>query len=66
MAWRIAIGVVALGVGAVWIGQGVGSIHGSFMTGHSQYTGLGVVLVVFGIAMLAWAVVVGRRRGSPG
>lgn len=54
--WRALIGVVAIAVGSVWIGQGVGAVHGSFMTGHSQYTGLGIVLVVIGLATVGWAV----------
>ena len=62
MIWRAALGVVAIAVGAVWIGQGEGSIHGSFMTGHQQYTGLGIVLVVVGAALIAWAGAVARRR----
>ena len=64
MIWRGAVGLVAVAVGVVWIGQGVGSIHGSFMTGHSQYTALGVILVIFGVAMLAWAALTARRRGG--
>lgn len=64
MLWRLAVGIVALAVGAVWIGQGIGSIHGSFMTGHSQYTVLGVILVVVGVAMLAWVVLRLRGRGG--
>jgi uncharacterized membrane protein YidH (DUF202 family) len=62
MIWRTAVGIVAIAVGAVWIGQGVGSIHGSFMTGHSQYTALGIILVILGLGLLGWAVAVGRRR----
>ena len=59
--------IVAFGVGGLWIGQGVGAVHGSFMTGHSQYTGLGIALVVFGLVMLAWAAtILGRRRSSAG
>ena len=62
MIWRVAIGVLAVVVGGVWIGQGVGSIHGSYMTGHAQYTVLGVVLVAVGLALIGWAVSL-RRRG---
>jgi hypothetical protein len=65
MIWRVAIGLVALLVGGVWIGQGIGSIHGSFMTGHAQYTGLGVVLVVIGLALIGWAVAINRRGRKP-
>jgi uncharacterized membrane protein YidH (DUF202 family) len=64
MLWRLAVGIVALAVGIVWIGQGAGSIHGSFMTGHSQYTALGVILVVVGAVMLAWAALRFRGRGG--
>jgi predicted MFS family arabinose efflux permease len=63
--WRLAVGIVAVAIGIVWIGQGVGSIHGSFMTGHSQYSALGVILVVFGAAMLAWAAWRARARRRP-
>src|SRR5437870_5543270 len=31
---RVVVGVVLCLVGVVWIGQGVGLIHGSFMTGE--------------------------------
>ena len=55
MWWRGIIGVVLCAAGIVWIGQGVGAIHGSFMTGRSQYTVLGVVTLVVGIVMIAWA-----------
>ena len=64
--WPRAIaGIVLVLVGALWIGQGVGAVHGSAMSGHHQYAGLGVVVVVLGIALLAWAAAV-RRRGSAG
>jgi hypothetical protein len=55
MWWRGIIGVVLCAAGIVWIGQGIGAIHGSFMTGRSQYTVLGVVTLVVGIVMIAWA-----------
>ena len=55
MWWRGIIGAVLSAAGIVWIGQGVGAIHGSFMTGHSQYTVLGVVTLAVGIVMITWA-----------
>ena len=55
------MGVIALAVGALWIGQGVGAVHGSFMTGHGQYTALGIVAVVVGLALIGWSV---RSRGA--
>ena len=65
MWWRGAVGLVALAVGSLWIGQGLGDVHGSFMTGHRQYTVLGVVVDLVGLAMLGWAVRV-RLRPGPG
>ncbi len=54
------IGVVLCVVGAVWVAQGTGTLHGSVMTGHGQYTALGIVVIVVGLAMMAWAY---RDRG---
>jgi protein-S-isoprenylcysteine O-methyltransferase Ste14 len=56
MMWiRGAVGIVLIVIGGVWIAQGSGRMHGSMMTGHSQYTGLGVVVVLVGLGLLAWA-----------
>ncbi len=55
-------GLVLCVVGAVWIFQGAGVLHGSFMTGRSQYVVLGVVAVVLGAALLGWAARVRQRR----
>jgi hypothetical protein len=52
------IGVVLCLVGALWIGQGVGSVHGSPMTGHAQWSYIGGILVVVGVGLLVW---VGRQ-----
>ena len=54
---RIAIGVVCVLVGGVWVGQGVGWIHGSFMTGEAVWAVIGAVLVVVGARLIA-----GTRR----
>jgi hypothetical protein len=56
MMWiRGAVGVVLIVIGGVWIAQGSGKMHGSTMTGHSQYTGLGVVVALVGLGLLGWA-----------
>jgi LPXTG-motif cell wall-anchored protein len=54
----IVLGVIALLVGIVWGGQGLGVIPGSFMTGDRTwfYIGLGVAFV--GLVLL----LVGLRR----
>ena len=62
MWWRAALGVVALAVGGLWIGQGVGAVKGSFMTGHSQYTVLGIIVTVIGLSLIGWAVRSARAR----
>jgi protein-S-isoprenylcysteine O-methyltransferase Ste14 len=63
VVWRAITGAVLCVIGAVWIGQGVGAVHGSSMTGHSQYTALGAVLAAIGLALLAWAWII-RRNGA--
>jgi hypothetical protein len=55
-------GVVLCALGAVWIAQGSGAIHGSGMSGHAQFALLGAVAVIAGLALLAWAAVIRRRR----
>jgi len=56
---RVIVGVVLIAVGAVWIGQGVGAIGGSFMTGQAIWAVIGAIAVLFGIAVLRGA----RRSG---
>ena len=47
---------LAFGVtGIVWILQGTNVVHGSFMSGNGTYTVLGVVVLVLGIVLMAWA-----------
>lgn len=41
--------------GAVFFGQGVGAIGGSFMTGKTEWAVIGAVLVAAGVGLLAAA-----------
>lgn len=66
MWWRALVGIVLCAVGGVWIGQGSGAVKGSVMTGHSQYTGLGILLVVIGVGLLLWAWMMRRRSADHG
>ncbi|MGW4245026.1 hypothetical protein [Nocardia sp. NPDC004722] len=50
-----ALGLLLCLVGGIWIVQGMGSLHGSPMTGHSEWSYLGGVLVVAGAGLLVWA-----------
>jgi len=61
---RGIVGVVLCLVGALWIAQGTGAVHGSVMSGHAQWTVIGAALVVIGVALVGWAWRL--RRGRPG
>ena len=52
MRTRVIIGAVLCLVGALWIGQGVGWIGGSFMSGEAVWAVIGGVAVLFGITLL--------------
>jgi hypothetical protein len=56
---RRIIGIVLLALGGVWIAQGSGALHGSFMTGEVLWTVIGVIVGLFGIALL-----IGTTRDS--
>ena len=45
MRLRLTIAVVLLLVGLVWVGQGIGLVHGSAMTGSSFWALVGIVFV---------------------
>ncbi|MBI5162205.1 MAG: hypothetical protein HY996_12460 [Micrococcales bacterium] len=54
----VVVGVIALAVGGVWIGQGAGLIPGSFMTGDRLWLTIGLVVAAVGLLLL----VLGIRR----
>jgi hypothetical protein len=54
---RAALGAILVVIGAVWFGQGIGVIHGSFMTGEALWAVIGVVAIFLGGSLL-----VGARR----
>jgi hypothetical protein len=49
---RVVAGVVLCVVGAVWFGQGVGWIGGSFMSGEAMWAVIGAFAIVFGVVLL--------------
>jgi hypothetical protein len=57
----LVIGILALLAGIVWTLQGLNILRGSFMSGQTTYTVLGIVVAVIGIILIA----VGARRRAP-
>ncbi len=56
MKWFLNIlGVVLVLIGVVWFFQGINILLGSFMSGNSLYSVLGIILVVAGIIILAFS-----------
>ena len=49
---RVVVGALLVLIGAVWIAQGIGVLHGSPMTGEAVWAIIGVPLVVVGLALL--------------
>jgi len=61
MIWAKLIAGILVGLlGIVWLGQGVGLIRGSFMTGQAMWAIIGAVLIVFAVWLL-WSTF--RSRG---
>ncbi len=58
---RNIVGVLLVLIGLVWLGQGVGLIQGSFMTGQAQWALIGLVCLVLGGGLLF---LTNRRRIS--
>ncbi|MGA3149647.1 MAG: hypothetical protein ABSF33_19565 [Acidimicrobiales bacterium] len=62
---RGIVGIVLCLTGLVWIGQGTDVISNSkLMSGHGQYTLLGVVVLVIGLALVVWAARVRKERSA--
>ena len=49
----IIVGVLAIGVGLVWIGQGLGVIPGSVMSGDRTWFNIGLIVGLVGVVVLA-------------
>jgi hypothetical protein len=61
MRARLVIGVGLCLIGALWVGQGVGWIGGSFMSGEIAWAIIGTAAIVFGAFMLRPP----KRAGAP-
>jgi hypothetical protein len=61
---RMVLGVLLILVGAVWFGQGIGVIGGSFMTGNALWAVIGFPMIFVG-ALLSRASRASRRTDRP-
>ncbi len=66
-AGAAVIAVLMLLIGGVWIGQGLGYIKGSFMTGDMHWFFIGAILASLGVFLGAGAVWFrpGRKKTLP-
>ena len=51
-AAMLIVGIVLIGVGAVWIFQGAGVLKGSFMTGSAFWAWMGALFVLVGLPVM--------------
>ncbi|HTK80640.1 MAG TPA: hypothetical protein VL286_09405 [Rhizomicrobium sp.] len=60
-ALLVVIGIIAILIGLLWIGQGTGYVmwpRSSFMLQQTQWTWYGAALAVLGLILVLWS----RRR----
>jgi hypothetical protein len=60
IALRI-LAVLLIGMGTVWILQGIGVLPGSYMTGQMQWAYRGGAVAVVGVAILLFARRIDKR-----
>lgn len=60
----IVVAALVLLTGLVWVGQGLGYIKGSFMTGDMRWFWIGVVVAVAGVVLAALTLALSRSRGK--
>jgi uncharacterized membrane protein HdeD (DUF308 family) len=64
MRTRTVIGVGLCLVGVVWIGQGIGLIGGSFMSGQAVWAVVGAIVIIFGASLISGVRRARRDRDS--
>lgn len=57
----IVLGSIALVAGAIFAGQGMGAIPGSFMTGDRTWLIVGLIMAFLGVALILF----GTNRSKP-
>ncbi len=64
MKWGLSIvGIVLILFGGLWTLQGMNVVRNSFMTGKIQWAIIGIVTLLVGLALVAWAN--RRHKGTP-
>ncbi len=64
MKWGLSIvGIVFILFGGLWTLQGMNIVRNSFMTGKIQWAIIGLVTLLIGLALVAWAN--RRQKGTP-
>ena len=63
MRIRLLLGLLLVLVGLVWIGQGIGLIGNSFMSGDAAWAVIGVFTLGVGIVLVAWGIRGERSAG---
>jgi hypothetical protein len=63
MRTRVVIAIALFVIGVVWVGQGIGLIHGSFMTGKAVWAIIGAIAILFAFSLLQ-SVQRERRRNT--
>jgi hypothetical protein len=58
----VVVGVLVLLTGAIFAGQGLGYIPGSFMTGDMKWFWIGGAMVVVGLLLGGGGLLTGRRQ----
>jgi uncharacterized membrane protein len=56
------VGILLIGLGIIWVGQGIGVIPGSFMTGVIFWAFAGAVCIVSGAALIGFTVRASRTK----
>lgn len=64
MKVRIVVGVLLCTIGVVFLLQGVNLLHGSTMSGQTQWAVTGALAILIGLANLAVALRNWRRRST--
>jgi hypothetical protein len=58
-----AVGVLAILVGLLWVGQGLNLIPGSFMTGDPKWFVIGAIVAIVGVLLILAGR--GRKAADP-